>query len=101
VVEHDLDFFQEFSDIYGDTINDIEMAERFFGDFMEQTEGWLSARSINEALKSKPIMRLQARMPNPINSDSTEMVLEVNYVLWNYKKAAECFTTIHCLNQNA
>ena len=41
VVEHGLDFFQEFADIYGDTINDIETAERFFKDFMEQTEGWV------------------------------------------------------------
>lgn len=39
VVEHGLNFFQEFADIYGDTINDIEIAERFFEDFMEQTEG--------------------------------------------------------------
>lgn len=41
VVEHGLDFFQEFADIYGDTINDIETAERFFKDFMEQTKGWV------------------------------------------------------------
>jgi len=39
VVEHGLDFFQEFADIYGDTINDIEIAEQFFEDFMKQTEG--------------------------------------------------------------
>lgn len=41
VVEHGLDFFQEFSDIYGDTINDLDMAERFFEDFMDQTKGWV------------------------------------------------------------
>ncbi len=41
VVEHGLHFFQEFADIYGDTINDIETAERFFKDFMEQTKGWV------------------------------------------------------------
>ena len=41
VIEHGLDFFQEFADIYGDTINDIETAERFFKDFMEQTGGWV------------------------------------------------------------
>lgn len=41
VVKHGLDFFQEFADIYGDTINDIETAERFFKDFMEQTKGWV------------------------------------------------------------
>ena len=41
VIEHGLDFIQEFADIYGDTINDIEMAGRFFKDFMEQTEGWI------------------------------------------------------------
>lgn len=41
VIEHGLDFFQEFADIYGDTINDMEMVERFFKDFMEQTKGWV------------------------------------------------------------
>ena len=41
VVEHGLDFFQEFADIYNDTINDLETAERFFKDFMEQTNGWV------------------------------------------------------------
>ena len=41
VVEHGLDFFQEFADIYNDTINDLETAERFFKDFMEQTKGWV------------------------------------------------------------
>ena len=41
VVEHGLDFFQEFADIYNDTIIDIETAERFFKDFMEQTKGWV------------------------------------------------------------
>lgn len=41
VVEHGLDFFQEFADINNDTINDLETAERFFKDFMEQTKGWV------------------------------------------------------------
>lgn len=41
VVEHGLDFFQEFADIYNDTFNDLETAERFFKDFMEQTKGWV------------------------------------------------------------
>lgn len=41
VVEHGLYFFQEFADIYGETINDIETAERFFKDFVEQTKGWV------------------------------------------------------------
>lgn len=41
VVEHGLDFFQEFADIYNDTIIDLETAERFFKDFMEQTKGWV------------------------------------------------------------
>lgn len=41
VVEHGLDFFQEFADIYGDTINDIETADLFFKDFMGQTGGWV------------------------------------------------------------
>lgn len=41
VVEHGLDFFQEFADIYGDTINDLDMAKRFFEDFMDQTKGWV------------------------------------------------------------
>jgi len=36
------------------------------------------ARSINEAIKSKPIMRLQARRLTPINSDLAEMVLEID-----------------------
>ena len=36
------------------------------------------ARSINEAIKSKPIMRLQARRLTPINSDLDEMVLEID-----------------------
>ena len=39
VAGHGFYFFQEFADIYGDTINDIETAERFFKDFMEQTKG--------------------------------------------------------------
>ena len=41
VVEHGLYFFQEFADIYNDSINDIETADLFFKDFMEQTEGWV------------------------------------------------------------
>lgn len=41
VIEHGLDFFQEFADIYGNTINDISTAEEFFKDFMEQTNGWV------------------------------------------------------------
>lgn len=36
------------------------------------------ARSINDAIKSKPIMRLQARRLTPINSDLEEMVLEID-----------------------
>ncbi len=41
VVEHGLDLFQEFADIYGDTINTLDTAKRFFEDFMEQTKGWV------------------------------------------------------------
>lgn len=41
VVEHGLHFFQEFADIYGDTINDIDKAEKFFSDFMQETGGWV------------------------------------------------------------
>lgn len=36
------------------------------------------ARSINEAIKSKPIMSLHTRRLNPINSDLAEMVLEID-----------------------
>ena len=32
-------FFQEFADIYGDSINDINSAEKFFDDFMRETDG--------------------------------------------------------------
>lgn len=32
-------FFQEFSDIYGDTINDIDQANSFFLDFIKETDG--------------------------------------------------------------
>lgn len=39
VIKHGFYFFQEFADIYGDTINDIEIAKQFFNDFMEQTKG--------------------------------------------------------------
>ena len=41
VVEHGLYFFQEFADIYNDSINDIETADLFFNDFMGQTAGWV------------------------------------------------------------
>lgn len=41
VVEHGLYFFQEFADIYGDSINDIDSAERFFADFIQETGGWV------------------------------------------------------------
>lgn len=41
VVKHGFYFFQEFADIYGDTINDLETVERFLKDFMEQTNGWV------------------------------------------------------------
>ncbi len=41
VVEHGLYFFQEFADIYNDSINDIETADLFFNDFMGQTGGWV------------------------------------------------------------
>lgn len=41
VVRHGFYFFQEFADIYGDTINNLEIAERFLKDFMEQTNGWV------------------------------------------------------------
>lgn len=36
------------------------------------------ARSINDAIKSKPIMSLHAKRLNPINSDLAEMVLEID-----------------------
>lgn len=36
------------------------------------------ARSINDAIKSKPVMRLQARRLTPINPDLAEMVLEID-----------------------
>lgn len=39
VVEHGPYFFQEFADIYSDSITDIKKAEQFFKDFMEQTYG--------------------------------------------------------------
>lgn len=39
VVEDGLWFFQEFADIYGDSVNDIDAAERFFTDFMKETGG--------------------------------------------------------------
>ena len=41
VVEHGLYYFQEFSDIYGDSINDIDSAERFLADLMQETGGWV------------------------------------------------------------
>lgn len=41
VVKHGFDFFQEFADIYGNTINNLEAAERFLNDFMKQTNGWV------------------------------------------------------------
>lgn len=41
VVDHGAKYFQEFSDIYSDTINDMDTAERFFKDFMEETQGWV------------------------------------------------------------
>ena len=41
VVEHGLYYFQEFADIYGDSINDIDTAEKFFSDFMQETGGWV------------------------------------------------------------
>ena len=41
VVDHGTKYFQEFSDIYSDTINDMDTAERFFKDFMEETQGWV------------------------------------------------------------
>jgi len=39
VVKNGLWYFQEFADIYGDTINDVDSAERFFNDFMKETGG--------------------------------------------------------------
>ena len=51
VVEHGLDFFQEFADIYGDTINDIETADLFFKDFMGQS--WISLIAITGTVSEK------------------------------------------------
>lgn len=39
VVERGPYFFQEFADLYDNTINDVETVELFFKDFMEQTNG--------------------------------------------------------------
>lgn len=39
MVEDGLRVFQEFADIYGDSINDIETAEKFFKEFQEETGG--------------------------------------------------------------
>ena len=39
MVEDGLRVFQEFTDIYGDSINDIETAEKFFKEFQEETGG--------------------------------------------------------------
>ena len=39
IIGHGLDFFQEFADSYGDSINDIDSAEVFFTDFIQETKG--------------------------------------------------------------
>lgn len=39
VVEHGSFFFQEFADLYGDSVNDLESAAHFFDDFMKETRG--------------------------------------------------------------
>ena len=41
VVEHGLYYFQEFADLYNDSVEDINTAERFFNDFMNETNGWV------------------------------------------------------------
>ena len=50
VVEHGLYFFQEFADIYNNSINDIETADLFFKDFMG-----LFAVYFNRGLRCKAI----------------------------------------------
>ena len=41
VVEHGLYYFQEFADLYNDSVEDINTAELFFNDFMNETNGWV------------------------------------------------------------
>lgn len=56
VVEHGLDFFQEFADIYGDTINDIETADLFFKDlWVKLVDGlsWISLIAITGTVSEK------------------------------------------------
>lgn len=91
VVEHGLDFFQEFADIYGDTINDIETAERFFKDFMEQTKGWVIVDFLDtdnwdcirkiEVDKQKGLIWFYWQIPSgdPIEEKMRKMVFPFGY----------------------
>ena len=91
VVENGLDFFQEFADIYGDTINDIEIAEQFFKDFMEQTEGkvivdfldtdnWDCIRKV-DVDKQNQLIWFYWQMPSgdPIEEAMRKMFLPLGY----------------------
>ncbi len=91
VIEHGFDLFQEFADIYNDTINDIETADLFFKDFMEQTEGkvivdfldtdnWDCIRKI-DVDKRNGLVWLYWQIPsaNPIVEKMRHMVFPLGY----------------------
>lgn len=91
VVEHGLDLFQEFADIYGDTINALDTAKRFFEDFMEQTKGlvivdfldtdnWDCIRKI-EVDKQNGLIWFYWQIPsgNPFEEEIRKIVFPLGY----------------------
>lgn len=91
MVKHDLDLFQNFSNSYGDTINDIETAEIFFVDFMKQTKGcvivdfldtanWDCIRKV-EVDKQNGLIWFYWQIPSddPVEEEIRKMVFPLGY----------------------
>ena len=105
-------FFQEFADIYGDSINDINAAEKFFDDFMRETEGsiildyldtdnWDCVRKVEvdkpngliwfywQVLDDDPIINEMRKMAFPL--DVYGMCLKFDKVRFIRDKKNRCF----------
>ena len=91
IIGHGLDFFQEFADSYGDSINDIDSAEVFFTDFIQETKGlviidfldtdnWDCIRKV-EVDKDNGLIWFYWQVPdkNPEVDELRRMVLPLDY----------------------
>ena len=90
-IKKGLDIFQELDDKYGDTINDLDIAEAFFADFMSKTGGAVIIDFLDtdnwdyikkyEIDKAQGNLKLYFRLPcaDPIEKQMRQMAFPFDY----------------------